>query len=95
MFIDTDDMPYAGERFAFTIRDAYERVTVHCYVDRHLVFHHDCPDPPCHEDFAIPPGTRGSILRIVGTTAAGDRVEQEMEIAEAGASSSGAASAAS
>jgi hypothetical protein len=95
MIVDTDGMPYAGEPFAFTIRDAHERVTVQCYVDRHLVFNDECPDPPCHEVVTIPRGTRGSMLRIVATTARGARVEQELKIAEAGASSGGAASAAS
>ena len=54
-----------------------------------LVLQHDCDDPPCHEMAMIPPGTRGSTLRVIATDSVGNSQEIEYQITDSDAGSSG------
>jgi hypothetical protein len=78
-----EGLPYAGERFRFTILGGTPVIRIKAYIDSKQVLSTDCPDPPCHEVVQIPAGTRGAILRIVATDRLGSKFEQEYVIAEA------------
>lgn len=94
MIIENQGLPYAGERFRFTVARATGKTRIVVYVDTAPILDEECPDPPCHEIVQIPVGTRGSVLRIVATDVSGNTTEREFTIAESDESTGGTMSAA-
>ncbi len=82
MRIENIGQPYAGQQFRFTVTNTLENTRIQVYIDKMAVLETECPDPPCHEMIAIPYGTRGSILSIIGTDRRGRIVKVQFEIAE-------------
>jgi len=63
MKIEPDGDPVAGSIFGINVNED-QPVQIEVYADAELVFQHDCPDPPCHEQFLIAPEFAGKTLKI-------------------------------
>jgi hypothetical protein len=63
MEMKTDAQAIAGRRFAIDVIDDGP-VHVELHVGTDLVWKHDCPDPPCHEEVIVPERYAGESLTI-------------------------------
>ena len=77
MIIENQDLPYAGERFLFSVAGATGKTKIEVYIDSARVLEEECPDPPCHEIVRVPVGTRGSVLRILAKDSLGNTTERQ------------------
>lgn len=84
MKIEPLGVPYAGEKFEFTIKGDKKPTSLEAYIDRRQILSTDCPDPPCHEMLIVPQGTRGADLLIVARDADGNSVERVFTVVESG-----------
>lgn len=67
MKIQPDGDPIAGSIFGISVNED-QPVEIEVYAGGELVYEHDCPDPPCHEQFLIAPEFAGQTLKIVSRT---------------------------
>lgn len=63
MKIRVDGQPIAGERLGIDVDDN-DPVQIEVFSDSRLIWRHECPDPPCHEQFLIPSDHAGRTLQI-------------------------------
>jgi hypothetical protein len=93
MEIKAMNQPLAGRQFRFLVAGGTRPTRIQVYIDQSQVASKDCDDPPCHEIVWIPPGTRGSEVRIVASNLLGSTEERRFTIADAEASGGGMMSA--
>ncbi len=81
--------PFAGEQFRFHVSGTLPPTRIVVYIDQAVVLSKDCDDPPCHETVSIPPGTKGSEVRIIASDPTGLREEQRFTVRDAESSAGG------
>lgn len=89
MEIEELGLPYAGERFHFTVTQGTGLTNIEVYIDRKELLSKDCPDPPCHEMILVPPGTKGADLWIIARDTHGNTEEKRFTVGESDTSAGG------
>ncbi|MBY3211497.1 hypothetical protein [Rhizobium laguerreae] len=94
MDIETFEAPRAGRVFRYILRDGSQLLRSRAFVNGQLVYSSDCPDPPCHEEFIVPPNAAGEMLQVMGEDSRGQTISRDFLILGENSSNSGGFSAA-
>ena len=81
MKIDVHGRPTAGLLFRAVIRGGIGITRTVAAIDGVEIFASDCPDPPCHEMFAVPRDAAGATLVIAAMDSSGNRAVESFVVA--------------
>ncbi len=56
--------PVEGEPFRISAQEVAGSAKFKVYLNGEILWEHDCPDPPCHEQLMIPTNVAGSTLLV-------------------------------
>jgi hypothetical protein len=56
--------PVEGEPFRISAQEVAGSAKFKVYLNDEILWEHDCPDPPCHEQLMIPTNVAGSTLLV-------------------------------
>ena len=74
--------PVVGETFEFEVVNFVGRAFVDVSVGGRVIKKKECPDPPCHQVFAITRDLRGKTLTIIAHDTSGDREVLELSVVD-------------
>ena len=75
MKVTYKDAPMENSMFSVSADEVAGSATFKAYIDGNLIWQHECPDPPCHEQIRIPPKIAGSTFLL---EVADSREQQEL-----------------